>query len=155
MPNKKLAATAAMLVFAHLFTGAAAAVPGPYLLYYEFGSAGLTELSRQRLDEIVTELRRPGRDRTVMVRTGHTDARGRPEENRRLACARVLEAADYLQARGVSPRQMIRLGFGEDQPQVETGADDREPQNRRVEFLFYDTDSVPANLRGAPAERRC
>jgi OmpA-OmpF porin, OOP family len=125
---------------------AAAWTNGPFIVYFDFGSAGLRADARATLDNLVAVL---GDPRPRVEIEGHADRAGGAAGNRRLACRRARAAAGYLRASGIAPGRLTVRGFGEERPLADTADGAREPQNRRVEFLFFDSAEGPPARTGA------
>lgn len=125
---------------------AAAWTNGPFIVYFDFGSAALRADARATLDNLVAVL---GDPRPRLEIEGHADRAGAAAANRRLACRRARAAAAYLQAKGIAPARLTLRGYGEERPLADTADGAREPQNRRVEFLFFDSAQGPPARTGA------
>ncbi|MFZ5441867.1 MAG: OmpA family protein [Myxococcota bacterium] len=67
---------------------------------------------------------------------GHTDAQGKPAQNRKLALARATAVRDFLVKAGVDPRRLEPRGFGPDRPIADNATAEGREQNRRVEFVI-------------------
>ena len=122
---------------------------GPFIAYFGFGSAELDERALATLDHLAQTLHSV-RDSRVLIE-GHADRKGPAWLNRRLSCRRARAAHAALLERRVAPERMAVRAHGEDRPLVDTDDEVREPQNRRVEFLFVDE----AEIARANAEPRC
>ena len=73
---------------------------------------------------------------TRIAVNGYTDTSGTPGYNQKLSIRRADAVAGELVRDGV-PRNVISIqGFGETHLLVPTGANVREPQNRRVEIVI-------------------
>lgn len=65
---------------------------------------------------------------------GHTDSRGSREYNQNLSERRTYSVTSYLQRRGVDPRRIYSVGYGEDRPVADNGSSHGRSRNRRVEI---------------------
>ncbi|MES9902391.1 MAG: OmpA family protein [Sedimenticola sp.] len=65
---------------------------------------------------------------------GHTDSRGTREYNQSLSERRTYSVTSYLQRRGVDPRRIYSVGYGEDRPVADNGSSHGRSRNRRVEI---------------------
>jgi len=93
----------------------------------------LTDRDRQQADELAKALNSSQlADRSFSI-TGHTDATGPAEHNRRLSCARAIAVREHLKARNVDPRRLSTYGFGATKPVVPN--DPKNEANRRVEVI--------------------
>ncbi len=66
--------------------------------------------------------------------TGHTDSRGSQQYNQGLSERRAHSVANYLQRRGVDPRRVYSVGYGESRPIADNRSSHGRSQNRRVEI---------------------
>ena len=77
-------------------------------------SAALSGSARSNLDQVagvVNEF-----DKTAVVIQGHTDSTGSEEHNQGLSERRASSVENYLADRGVDPRRLAALGYGENAP---------------------------------------
>ena len=68
---------------------------------------------------------------------GHTDSVGNSQDNEDLSEQRAKACFDYLVARGIAPDRMSFFGFGERKPVADNLTEYGRQQNRRVEFLVF------------------
>jgi outer membrane protein OmpA-like peptidoglycan-associated protein len=66
--------------------------------------------------------------------TGHTDSRGSQQHNQGLSERRAHSVSSYLQRRGVDPRRVYSVGYGESRPIADNRSSHGRSQNRRVEI---------------------
>jgi outer membrane protein OmpA-like peptidoglycan-associated protein len=115
----------------------AAPAPAPsrtYLVFFDWDRADLTDRARQIISEAARNSTRVQYTRLQV--NGYTDTSGAPAYNQRLSVRRAEAVAAELVRDGV-PRNAIAIqGFGETHLLVPTGANVREPQNRRVEIII-------------------
>jgi outer membrane protein OmpA-like peptidoglycan-associated protein len=123
-----------LLALAMLCTGAARPItyctPGPYILFFDWGSADMDADKIEILDNAVKNF---GfcKDAKVEV-LGHTDT----SEPDRVAWARSDAVHRYLADHGVPEKQIVANAMGSRRMRVETLPGIREPQNRRTEIVF-------------------
>ena len=65
---------------------------------------------------------------------GHTDSDGPPDGNQRLSQRRAQAVVDYLVSQGVDRSRLEAQGFGETQPIIVNGVEDKEA-SRRIEII--------------------
>jgi outer membrane protein OmpA-like peptidoglycan-associated protein len=65
---------------------------------------------------------------------GHTDDRGKPEDNQKLSENRAHSVADALEGFGVPASRLTHEGFGQTQPVASNETEEGRAQNRRTEF---------------------
>ncbi len=70
---------------------------------------------------------------TLLDIDGHTDSTGGAEYNQQLSEQRAVSVGQYLNQRGVDPRRLLVVGFGETRPIADNSTDFGRQQNRRVE----------------------
>ncbi len=110
----------------------------PLPVYYEFGSARLTEESKRIIDERLLALM----EAKPLVRVelnSHTDSRGSASSNMDLSQRRAQSVVDYLISKGISRDRLIARGYGESRPvnRCVDGVECTEEEhqaNRRTEF---------------------
>jgi peptidoglycan-associated lipoprotein len=112
----------------------AAAIPGVRVVYFEFDSFALSQVTRDVLDRHVTYLRNNPNAQVVLE--GHTDERGSAEYNLALGENRAKSVQDYLTLRGVPARQLSVTSFGEMNPVVAESNETAWARNRRVEIKY-------------------
>jgi outer membrane protein OmpA-like peptidoglycan-associated protein len=135
-------ATAFALISALVAASPAQAIPGPFIIFFEFDSAELSPAAPGILENQLETLR-VTRPRGFVI-SGHTDRAGSIDYNQRLSCHRARAVRDWLVARGLSPEIIDVAGFGEERPSVETEDGIAEVQNRRVELTPF-PDHAPSH----------
>ena len=65
---------------------------------------------------------------------GHTDTDGSTDGNQRLSDRRAQAVLDYLVSQGIDAGRLEAQGFGESQPIIVDGAEDKEA-SRRIEII--------------------
>ncbi len=109
--------------FGHLLAG--------QTIEFDTGSAGVRPQSRPLLDKLAAVAGRCSAFR--MEVDGHTDAVGSAAANLDLSRDRARAVAEYLVSRGVDPRHLAAVGFGQNRPKDAGGAKDNQT-NRRIEI---------------------
>jgi len=100
---------------------------------FETNSSRLTESAKQILDEVAEELKLYP---TVRIEVqAHTDSDGPAQYNQWLSERRAQSVIDYLVRKGISPRRLIPMGYGETKPIADNSTEEGKARNRRVEFL--------------------
>ena len=103
---------------------------GPYILFFDSGSARIRPADRKTLRDGVKWARVCGPARWEVW--GHTDT----SEPANLSRKRALVVRAYLESRGV-PHRLIHIeALGATRQRVQTPPATREPQNRRVEVTL-------------------
>ena len=100
----------------------------PFL--FEFDKHLLTPRDQHQADELARALNSAALGGRRFSISGHTDAAGPVEHNRRLSCARALSVRDALVQRGVDARRLGAFGFGSDR--LDDTANPASARNRRV-----------------------
>jgi cytochrome c oxidase subunit 2 len=101
-------------------------------IYYETGSATLTNLSKYELDNLIAALNKYP-NMTIEV-AGHTDSEGDDASNMALSQARAKSVTDYLSANKISTIRMRPRGYGETKPVDANDTEEGRAKNRRTEF---------------------
>ncbi len=118
---------------------AAVATPAPaaarsYLVFFDWDKATLTDRARAVVKEAAEASTRVSYTRIEV--NGYTDTSGSKQYNQGLSVRRAQAVAAELVKLNV-PKQAISIqGFGDTKLLIPTGANTREPQNRRVEIVI-------------------
>lgn len=141
---------AAALALVTVATPAAAWRTGPFIIYFGYDSESIDPPAAAILDNLARELATFPEAHIVLQ--GHTDRTGAAAGNVSRSCRRARAAQGYLLAKGVAATRMVVQGRGESDPLVDTDDGVREPQNRRVAFVF----GTAAEIEAARADpHRC
>ena len=138
---RRLGLNIAALVLAPAALSVALAVPaaaqfaGPFMLFFDRGSAEVSPSGRAILDNAVEAYRAGEKQRQVMI-DGHADLSVDAETAVRESQMRANNARDYLVSQGVPSSVITTQAWGNTRPLVETEDGVAEPQNRRVEITF-------------------
>ena len=102
-------------------------------IYFDYDKATFKTESYPELNKLDAMLKQNQRIKVEI--SGHTDAYGRWDYNRTLSQKRAEAVKDYLTKKGIDPRRIKAVGYGESRPLASNDdeADGRE-LNRRVEF---------------------
>ncbi len=101
-------------------------------IYFDYDKAKFKTESYTELNKLEAMLR----NSNVKVEiSGHTDAYGKWDYNRQLSQRRAEAVKDYLTKKGIDPRRIKAVGYGESKP-LASNDDEQEGReiNRRVEF---------------------
>jgi OmpA-OmpF porin, OOP family len=108
----------------------ATAVATSYLLFFDWDRAGMPPEAQAIVRDAAAAIKSSGTDKVVV--TGFTDSSGNAKYNMRLSERRAEAVKEELIKNGVPADIITAQGRGEEVPIVPTGANEREPQNRRV-----------------------
>ena len=100
----------------------------------QFGpiSSRLTDAGAAELERAVTFL--VENPETEILIAGHTDTDGDADANQGLSERRAVAVRDFLVQRGIAAERLVAQGFGESQPIIVNGVEDKEG-SRRIEFI--------------------
>ncbi len=70
---------------------------------------------------------------------GHTDSTGSAEYNKQLSMRRANAVKNYLMDKGIDPKIMTTVGWGEDKPVADNKTKEGRAANRRVEITLHGT----------------
>jgi peptidoglycan-associated lipoprotein len=107
-------------------------VSSPSNIYFDFDSAALQVQAREELQRIATWLSR-NPDTKIRIE-GNCDERGSEEYNLTLGERRAVAAQNYLVSLGISPKNLITISFGEENPADPGHNEAAWEKNRRDEF---------------------
>jgi outer membrane protein OmpA-like peptidoglycan-associated protein len=112
----------------------ASPVSRSYLVFFDWDKAVLSDRARQIVSEAASNSTKVQYTRLEV--NGYTDTSGTPKYNQGLSVRRAQAVAAELVKDGVPKNAISIQGFGETHLLVQTGANVREPQNRRVEIII-------------------
>jgi cytochrome c oxidase subunit 2 len=103
-------------------------------VYFQTGSAQLTELSRYELDNVAEIM---GKYPNMEIELGgHTDNQGDEQSNMLLSQQRAEAVYQYLVNKGVSPGRLEAVGYGASRPVEPNDTEEGRSTNRRTEFTI-------------------
>ena len=111
----------------------AVAIQNPYLVYFEFDSTTIADMSSVRQITSAAKAAKSNKSTRIEV-TGHTDTSGASAYNQNLSEARAKVVDEALIALGINGLIIERHASGENDPDVDTGDGVRKGENRRVEI---------------------
>ena len=100
--------------------------------YFDFDKATLKPEGKQKIDEIVRELKANPSIRVLIE--GHTDSIGSDAYNQRLSERRAMAVADYMESEGIEASRITTKGWGKTKPVASNKTKEGRAQNRRVEI---------------------
>jgi outer membrane protein OmpA-like peptidoglycan-associated protein len=101
-------------------------------IFFEFAKAVLLPESFPELDRTAEFLKNnPGI--TIEI-AGHTDDVGSEETNQKLSQKRAQSVTDYIISKGIDPKRLTTMGYGESRPVAFNSDEEGRAMNRRVEF---------------------
>ncbi|MBI4161232.1 MAG: OmpA family protein [Acidobacteria bacterium] len=103
-------------------------------LLFAVDSASLSGQSQTALGDLAGVLNEY--PKTAIVVQGHTDATGSEEHNQSLSERRATSVQNYLIGRGVDPKRLMAIGYGEGHPVAGNETDQGRRLNRRVDILL-------------------
>jgi outer membrane protein OmpA-like peptidoglycan-associated protein len=106
--------------------------PVSFIMYFKMNRSVLSTESLVLLAKVLDAIE--SREATDIIISGHTDAVGSVDYNRRLSLRRAKTVADILVARGVDRRIIQMTYHGKGNPLIPTPDGVAEPRNRRVEI---------------------
>lgn len=75
--------------------------------------------------------------------SGHTDDRGKPEQNVKLSTARAESVKTYFAGHGIAADRLEVRGAGPDEPLADNASRAGRAQNRRIEFKVLEANAKP------------
>ncbi len=102
-------------------------------IYFDYDKATFTTASYNELNKLESMMRQ-NPDISLEI-SGHTDSYGHWQYNRALSQRRAEAVKDFLTKKGIDPRRIRAVGYGESRP-LASNDDEKEGRelNRRVEF---------------------
>ena len=103
-------------------------------IYFDFNSAAITPKAEPQLKELGKALLDPGLEKSVIVLSGHTDAKGSDSYNQELSERRAEAVKRYLvETLKVSPDNMNTAGYG--RRDLKNKTQPFAAENRRVQIV--------------------
>ena len=106
-------------------------------VFFETGKATLQKKSDALLNEVANVLKNFPRVKKVRVE-GHTDDKGKAEQNQKLSEERARAVVAFLVKKGVAKERLEAAGFGSTRPVDAADSDEAREKNRRVEFTILE-----------------
>ena len=106
-------------------------------VFFETGRATLQKKSDALLNEVANVLKNFPRVKKVRVE-GHTDDKGKAEQNQKLSEERARAVVAFLVKKGVAKERLEAAGFGSTRPVDAADSDEAREKNRRVEFTILE-----------------
>lgn len=108
-----------------------------YIVYFQWGQAGLGLEAQNTVDSAALELTSKNEPYEVVL-NGHTDASGLQAYNMKLSQRRAEAVKKRLVERGVNAKAITIFAYGESEPAYKTADGIKEKTNRRVEIFLHD-----------------
>lgn len=102
-------------------------------------SSEIPEVNKSILDQAAALMQRA--KQVELTVTGHTDATGNAEANKKLSQSRAQAVVDYLISKGVDPAQLQAVGMGQEKPVADNATEEGQFKNRRIEFEVLNKDT--------------
>ncbi len=106
-------------------------------VYFATGKAVIKRKSYNLLNQVAQTIRAHEEIKKIRVE-GHTDSQGSDKYNLRLSQNRADAVKAYLIKKGVDPKRLEAVGYGESRPIASNATRRGREQNRRVEFVIVD-----------------
>jgi outer membrane protein OmpA-like peptidoglycan-associated protein len=105
-------------------------------VFFESGSAALTDPARQKIKEIAAVLNDGEFRQKKIVFEGHTDNAGDAKINKKLSQERAENAASVAVEFGLAKERITTRGFGAEKPKAPNNTAEGRAANRRVEIII-------------------
>lgn len=105
-----------------------------YMVFFGWNSTAIDNESREVIADAVKMFQAIGA--STIVLSGHADRSGPAGYNLALSKKRAEAVKALITTLGIAADRVVTIGKGERWPQVPTQDGVRDPQNRRVEFVF-------------------
>lgn len=108
-------------------------------IYFDFDKYDIRPDAAMELDRLATLLQQ---NPTLRILIGaHTDTNGSEQYNIKLSNNRAKSVVEYLVNKGINPKRLTSIGYGESQPLIYPELSDADEQaNRRAEFRILGLD---------------
>jgi len=119
-------------------------------IFFELNSARIEEESYLILNQVALTMKANPQIEKIRVE-GHADERGSDDYNLLLTQKRAESVMEYIISRGVDPKRIEAVGYGELRPLIEESNEGAWELNRRVEFTIVESGD-PASTGGRKLE---
>lgn len=109
------------------------------IINFATASSEIPDVNKSILDQAAALMQRAPQVKLTV--TGHTDATGNAEANKKLSQTRAQAVVDYLISKGVDPAQLQAVGMGQEKPIADNSTAEGQFKNRRIEFEVLNTDT--------------
>ncbi|MBX9852377.1 MAG: OmpA family protein [Cytophagaceae bacterium] len=106
-------------------------------VFFDFGSAELKNESHIELDKFYQVLKENPSLHVEIA--GHTDNVGNDEDNLELSQKRAMSVVKYLTDKGIDPKRLCGIGYGEKVNVASNNTEEGRRQNRRTEIIIIET----------------
>jgi OOP family OmpA-OmpF porin len=108
-------------------------------IQFDFDKARIKEASFGLMNEIAAVITKNPQIKRIRIE-GYASAEGDAGHNKALSDDRAKAVMKYLGDHGVSPAELVAVGYGADRPIADNTTDDGREKNRRVEFAILEQD---------------
>jgi outer membrane protein OmpA-like peptidoglycan-associated protein len=119
-------------------------------IQFETDKAVIKPESFGLLDEITAAVRDAPQIKKLSIE-GHTDNVGADKYNLKLSNQRAASVLKYLVDHGIDAGRLVSKGWGESKPIGDNATEEGKEQNRRVEFIIVEQDTVKKTYEIDPA----
>lgn len=119
-------------------------------IQFETNKAVIKPESFGLLDEITSAIKDAPQIKKLSIE-GHTDDVGADNYNKKLSDQRAASVKQYLVEHGVDAARLSSKGWGEAKPIGDNKTEEGREQNRRVEFIIVEQDTVKKTYEIDPA----
>lgn len=124
-------------------------------ILFDSGNAEIKDDAYPSLDEIVSVINTSAVKKNIGVE-GHTDnvpiKHSGWKSNRELSTARANNVYHYLVEKGVAPRRLTTMGYGEYRPIASNDTEEGRAENRRVEIVILPEFTKQSSVSGDVSE---
>lgn len=114
-------------------------------VFFDFGKAELRKESYTELDKFYKVLQE--NPAMCVEIAGHTDNVGNDNDNRILSQKRALSVTKYLQTKGIDPKRLCAIGYGENYNIASNNTEPGRQQNRRIEIIVIEAMAAGQKLK--------
>ena len=108
-------------------------------IQFDFDKATIKEASFGLMNEIAAVIAKNPQIKRIRIE-GHASSEGNPGHNKTLSDDRAKSVMKYLNDHGISPGELVAVGYGSDRPIADNATEDGREKNRRVEFVLITRD---------------
>ncbi|HET7505035.1 MAG TPA: OmpA family protein [Kofleriaceae bacterium] len=108
-------------------------------IQFDFDKATIKEASFGLMNEIAAVIAKNPQIKRIRIE-GHASAEGTPAHNKTLSDERAKSVMKYLTSHGITPGELVAIGYGTERPIADNTSEEGREKNRRVEFVILEQD---------------
>lgn len=118
-------------------------------IQFDYDKAVIKEVSFGLMNEIASVIAKNPQIKKIRIE-GNASAEGNARHNKTLSEQRAQAVMKYLNEHGVTPGELVAVGYGADRPIADNSTEEGREKNRRVEFVILEQDVTQKKVEVDP-----